>query len=194
MVNFDYDKAAADNGWYPEVLFGLAWPHLGPGRRLLDVGVGTGLASDPFLHVGMTVSGFDSDEDMLAECRRRRPAIDLLRHDLTKLPWPYDEHSFDVVLVAGVFHFFPDIVPWVREAARLCRPEGALAFVTKGGSGQGLTRTRIQGTDIYEHSAELVGSAATSAGLSLVKEHRFLARTGRGTHETFHAYLAVPMQ
>ena len=62
----DYDQQVRAYGWWGhEALFGLCFEHVRAGERLLDVGIGTGLASAPFARAGVRVFGFDASPEML---------------------------------------------------------------------------------------------------------------------------------
>jgi len=192
-----YDAQARQHYWHPEALFGLTYACLHPGERLLDVGIGTGLASEPFASAGVAVFGLDSDAEMLALCRAKGFAADLVQHDLTITPWPYGEASFDHVLAAGVLHFFPDIEPICREVARVLRPGGTFTFTLKGpplacmvGAGMDVERRveeTIQGATLYQHPRATVDRVLADCGLVVRKELRLAIETGRGTDDLFYA-------
>lgn len=71
------------------------------GRRVLDVGCGTGvnlgILAESF---GCRVAGVDSSEGMLAEARRKVPDAEL-RHGVAER-LPFDHRSFDAALMSLV--------------------------------------------------------------------------------------------
>jgi SAM-dependent methyltransferase len=77
-----------------EVEFLLA---LGPGT-VLDAGCGTGRVAVELARRGVEVVGVDVDGSMLAEARRRGPALTWIREDLATLALG---RTFDVVVLAG---------------------------------------------------------------------------------------------
>lgn len=107
----EYDRQAREWGWNPEVFFGMMWKYVQPGESLLDIGIGTGLCSQAFHKAGLRILGFDGAEEMLQICRSKNIAEELRVHDITDMPWPYADNTFDHVLAAGVFHFFGDLRP-----------------------------------------------------------------------------------
>ncbi len=69
----------------------------GPGARVLDLGIGTGLELPWLQEHGCTVTGLDFSERMLARCMKRGRDVQLVRADVWSA-WPVATQSFDVVL------------------------------------------------------------------------------------------------
>ena len=125
----NYDKSSEESGWYaPEVLFGLMYRHVNLDDTLLDIGVGTGLASVLFEKAGLVIHGIDRSPSMLAQCGRTHPAFTLVEHDLTIAPWPFGKDRFDHAVSTGVTHFLTDLRLVFSEAARIIRTGGTLGF------------------------------------------------------------------
>jgi SAM-dependent methyltransferase len=98
------------------------------GRDVLDVGIGSGRASLPLLDRGITVTGIDSSQAMLDECRRRaggRP-IRLEPGDVTAIPFATE--AFDSVVSLNVLTHFPNWREVLPEWLRVLRPGGRLVF------------------------------------------------------------------
>ena len=126
-----YDDAALEIEWQgPSLVFGLMSGFIRPGQTILDIGIGTGLGSEPFFQAGLRVVGIDVSEEMLDACRKKGFAACLLRHDLTVVPYPFGDGTFDHAISTGVFHFFPDLDVVFREVARILPEGGRFAFVT----------------------------------------------------------------
>lgn len=105
--------------------------NLHPGQRILDVGVGTGLAL-PLYPKHARVVGIDLSGPMLREARKkvREQHLDhvtLLEMDACRLALCDD--SFDVVLAAFVISVVPDPVQMVAEMKRVCKPQGRLVLL-----------------------------------------------------------------
>lgn len=98
------------------------------GREVLDVGIGTGRASLPLLDEGVALTGIDSSQAMLDECRRRaggRP-IRLQVGDVNAIPFP--DAAFDSVVSLNVMTHFPHWREVLPEWLRVLRPGGRLVF------------------------------------------------------------------
>lgn len=107
---------------------------LRPGEHVVDLGSGSGM--DSFIAAAKVgpdgaVTGIDMTDAQLAKAERLRQQADVravrFRKALieaTGLPG----RSFDAVISNGVINLAPDKVAVFREAARLLRPGGRLAF------------------------------------------------------------------
>jgi phosphatidylethanolamine/phosphatidyl-N-methylethanolamine N-methyltransferase len=100
------------------------------GRRILEVGVGTGLNLSLY-QPGTDVTGIDFSPQMLdrAEARAAREGLNprLFEMDAADLRFPDD--SFDYVYAPYLISVVPDPVEVLREMQRVCRPGGALVIL-----------------------------------------------------------------
>lgn len=110
------------NSWLDRSL-----PERGDGKKLLDVGCGTGYHLARYHERGFDISGVDGSEDMLKEARATNPEIEFKQSDVDKLP--FEDKSFDYVLCIEVFRYLPDIKPCLREIYRVLKP-GGVAIIT----------------------------------------------------------------
>ena len=98
------------------------------GKRVLDLGSSTGPLSVPLLQDGVDVVSVDLSAahlQRLGEYAAERGCVaSPVQADGADLP--FDEDSFDVVFVASVAHLLPDPGPLLREAERVCRPDGRI--------------------------------------------------------------------
>jgi SAM-dependent methyltransferase len=96
------------------------------GRRVLDLGTGTGAASGPAREAGARVIAVDNAPGMLLTNRTQRPpavvadAVDL----------PLRSGGFDVVVAAFSLNHLYDPAKGMGEAARLLRRDGVLLAST----------------------------------------------------------------
>jgi SAM-dependent methyltransferase len=111
---------------------------LEPGMLVLDVCCGTGASALPAAKAvgnGGRVIGVDLAENLLELARQKAKAaqlgnIEFLKADMTALP--FEQESFDaVIIVFGIF-FVPDMVGQVRNLWSLVRPGGKLGVATWG--------------------------------------------------------------
>lgn len=95
------------------------------GRRVLDVGCGTGDDARELAELGATVVGTDISDAMLTEARRRGGPVEFVREDVHALTFP--DASFDGVRVKLVRLHSPDQDQADDELVRILRPGGRLA-------------------------------------------------------------------
>lgn len=100
-----------------QVLTGL------PGRRVLDVGIGTGLGSRPFRDAGAEILGVDADPRMAEFARTRGFEVDVARFE----NWDAAGKCFDAVIAAQAWHWI-DPVAGAEKAADVLRPGGRLVL------------------------------------------------------------------
>jgi SAM-dependent methyltransferase len=95
-----------------------------PGRRVLDVGAGTGKLTATLVALGADVVAVEPDPAMLTELRRALPAVRALQGSAEAIPLP--DASVDAVLAGNALHWF-DMAVAGPEIARVLAPAGVLA-------------------------------------------------------------------
>jgi ubiquinone/menaquinone biosynthesis C-methylase UbiE len=124
------------------------------GKRVLDLGAGTGRNSKHFLDGGASVVAADISLGMLRVLGRKflsQHGVDMLRCDATSLPFP--DSVFDAVAFIAVLHHIPDNGGRRRALEEVARvmvfggvvlvtvwapkevPKGARGVAAEGGSG-----------------------------------------------------------
>jgi ubiquinone/menaquinone biosynthesis C-methylase UbiE len=98
------------------------------GRRLLDVGCGTGHWSAFFARRGYRVTGIDVAPAMIEAARAAVPNGSFRVADACELP--FARASFDVVAAMATLEFLADPAAAAREMARCARPGGTLLVGT----------------------------------------------------------------
>jgi ubiquinone/menaquinone biosynthesis methyltransferase len=91
-----------------------------PGVRALDLASGTGDIAFQLADGGARVVGLDITHRMLCLAREKRAAFPLVTGDMMSLPFPAG--VFDVVTAGYGIRNVPEIVPAIREIARVTRP------------------------------------------------------------------------
>lgn len=151
------------------------------GRRILDVGTGTGRAALALARRGGLVTGVDASVEMLEVAGRRareaRLPLTLVRGDAHALE--FGDRSFDAVVCLRVLMHTPD---WRRSLRELCRVSaGLLVFdyparwstaAVQAASRQ-VVRLFDRRTEAYRvFSARAIASALEREGFRVVGEHR----------------------
>jgi len=103
-----------------------------PGPRVLEVGVGTGLAL-PHYRPDLQVIGIDLSRDMLEKARGRvaagrlRHVVGLVEMDAERMA--FRDSSFDIAVAMFTASVVPDAPRLFAEMGRVVRPGGSLLFV-----------------------------------------------------------------
>jgi 2-polyprenyl-3-methyl-5-hydroxy-6-metoxy-1,4-benzoquinol methylase len=104
--------------------------NVGRGTRLLDVGCGTGMATQLAAKLGALITGLDASEAELAIACERVSNGEFHCGEMEELP--YADASFDVVTGFNSLQFADDPLNALREAKRVARPGAYIAMVTPG--------------------------------------------------------------
>lgn len=114
-----------------------------PERRVLEIGVGTGL-SLPLYSPSARVTGIDVSAEMLEKARHRAALLrlaqveDLVEMDAEAMDFP--DHRFDVVVAMYVLSVTPRPSRLLDEMRRVCAPGGDILVVNRFTSEKPLRR------------------------------------------------------
>jgi len=108
------------------------------GKRILEVGIGTG-KNVPYYPDDVDVVGVDVSEGMLRVCQERlkkfpEKKVKLLRADVQNLP--FSDEEFDCVVSTFVFCTVPDPIKGLKEVHRVLKPSGKAVFLEHMRSGK----------------------------------------------------------
>jgi SAM-dependent methyltransferase len=92
--------------------------------RVVDLGAGTGILTAAVDRLGADVTAIEPDPNMLAELRRRLPAVRSAAGSAEAIPLP--DGSVDAVLAGQAMHWF-DLDRALPEIARVLVPGGVFA-------------------------------------------------------------------
>ncbi|MBD3219367.1 MAG: methyltransferase domain-containing protein [candidate division Zixibacteria bacterium] len=200
-----YDRKAAEYNWRgPEIIFGLAYPYINQGESILDMGIGTGLGSEPFAGAGLKVYGMDISEKMLDICRDKGFTWGLQKHDLRNIPYPYEYNAFHHALALSVFLIFEEIADIFKETGRIIRPGGIFGFTAEDIKPGQAVKYQLDPEDqskepdpdtaitVYRHSFDYIKDTLEKTGFELLKWIEFLAYQSpkRDKDIYYTAYLA----
>lgn len=139
-----------------EVLAG----ELAPRGSALEIGVGTGQIALPLHARGVSLTGIDISEPMMARLVDKaggRAPFPLVRGDASQLP--FADRSFGGAYARWVLHLIPDWRDAVAELGRVVQPGGVV--VIEPGSYVGAWR------DVWLRFVQEVGEAAMPVGLDM---------------------------
>lgn len=97
--------------------------HFGNGKKILDIGCGTGFFSKNLLEMGYEVTSVDGSS-LALEYSKKRGLENLILSDACKLPFP--DNSFDAVVALDILEHIKDDGAAVREWTRVLKPGGIM--------------------------------------------------------------------
>ena len=132
--------------------------------RAIDLGCGTGLAARAFTSLVDEFIGIDLSPGMIERARATRLYARLDVTDMLQGLRAEDDASANLVMAADAFVYVQELEPVLREAARVLKPQGLLAFTVETHAGEGV----ILGQGLrYAHSEKYARTAVADAGLKL---------------------------
>jgi len=103
-----------------------------PGKRVLEVGVGTGLAL-PFYDAAKRVTGIDVSSEMLLRARNRVAALHLesveALLEMDAQDTFFSDDQFDIAVAMFVASVVPDPLALLAELRRVVKPGGVILLV-----------------------------------------------------------------
>lgn len=121
-----YDQARAG---YPQALYDdlMEFANLSGGNAVLEIGCGTGKATEEFVRRGLNVVALDPGSEMIAAARRRVAPLNGVQFVQTTFEaWPVEAGAFRLVAAAQAWHW---VAPDIRfsKAFEALAPGGVLA-------------------------------------------------------------------
>jgi SAM-dependent methyltransferase len=97
------------------------------GKKILDMGCGTGIYAKLLTEKGAIVKGFDISKEMLEIAKIENPNLDLKLGSAYQIPF---KEKFDIVLASLVVHYLKDWDKMFDEIKRVLNPGGIFIFST----------------------------------------------------------------
>jgi SAM-dependent methyltransferase len=133
---------------------------VGTGRSVLDVACGPGFVAAGAAERGARVRGLDFSAAMLGVARALHPAIAFDQGDAEALPHP--NGAFDAVVSNFGIHHVPRPILALREAHRVLRPGGSLAFTIWAGPSENVAWRLV--FDAIRRFGDMTASGAPAPG------------------------------
>ncbi len=116
---------------YSEELFAalIAYAGIGPGKSVLELGPGTGQATEPILRTGCDYNAIELGEHLYAKMKEKYDHLenfhivndDFITHD-------FGEQKFDMIYSAATIQWIPEDIAFSKTFA-LLKPGGTLAMI-----------------------------------------------------------------
>lgn len=101
------------------------------GKKILDVGCGTGALSFYLVQNGADVIGIDLSKNFIMFCKAEAKRLGLsveFREMNAQMP-DFPDESFDIIVGSRVIHHLPEPKLFFRETRRLLKKKGFIAFI-----------------------------------------------------------------
>lgn len=95
-------------------------------KEVLEIATGPGLLAKHAASAAKRMIATDYSDGMIAEARKGEYPANLIFAVADAMNLPYDDDSFDVVLIANALHIVPDPQKVLQEIDRVLRPGGIL--------------------------------------------------------------------
>ena len=123
----NYDKMRPS---YTKELFEdiIAYSHLNSEKNALEIGVGTGQATRPFINTGCRLTAVELGKDMARFTKEKFsafPTFDVINDDFESVDMP--ENHYDLIYSASAFHWIPQEAGYTK-VRNLLKSGGALAL------------------------------------------------------------------
>jgi len=92
------------------------------GSHIIDLGCGSGIFTQLLKEAGYRVTGLDISSKLIELGRETYPGLELIVGDAEALP--FEDGTFDGVLLSGLVHHFPDPRLLAAETFRILKPGG----------------------------------------------------------------------
>lgn len=146
-------------------------------QRAVDLGCGTGLVAREFTSLVDEFIGVDLSPRMIERARATGLYARLDVADMLQGLRGEGNASAALVIAADAFVYVPELDPLLREAERVLKPQGLLAFTVETHSGEGV----ILGQGLrYAHAVDYLRGAIAGAGLAVCAITTASARTEAG--------------
>ena len=137
-VQKQYDNLAKIYDWRwrqyltDTLSFLVNWANVSSAAAVLDVGCGTGELARLLLEQNphQAIVGIDISEEMLVQARQKLRNVEQVTFEqasASALPIP--DNTFEVVVSANAFHYFPEPKEALAEMRRVLKPDGKIVIL-----------------------------------------------------------------
>jgi ubiquinone/menaquinone biosynthesis C-methylase UbiE len=95
-------------------------------KDVLEIATGPGLLAKHVAPYARKIIATDYSDGMIAEARKGTYSGNLVFEKADAADLPYDDDSFDVVIIANALHIVPDPKKVLKEIDRVLKPDGLL--------------------------------------------------------------------
>jgi predicted TPR repeat methyltransferase len=157
-----------------------------PGRKLLDLGCGTGLLGEALVEHGYDLTGVDLSGNMLARAQTRGRYTQLEQISIEYFCAKAEPESYDAVIAADVFIYVGRLEAIFSQIFPLLKTGADFYFSTETYSGA--EALMLHSHARYAHRDDYVLAVAANAGLTLISNEAITVRYETGQPVAGHLY------
>lgn len=120
-----YERAMRSDSKVYKVMYDRI-PKIIKGKDVLEIATGPGLLAKHVAYAANRMIATDYSEGMIAEARKGEYPDHLTFEVADATDLPFDDRSFDVVLIANALHVMPDPEKALKEIDRVLKDKGIL--------------------------------------------------------------------
>lgn len=194
---YDYGTDSKQAGWdSPERVQKLVESRVTTDSKVLDIGIGTGLAVSGYADKGATVIGLDHDQAMLDTAQTVVGEHGSLCHADINGQLPIDdlEGSVDVAQAVGVLEFAKDLPRVFGQVYGSLKEDGVFAFTSELVDGIQTTESETHYDDIdvtvYRHTPDEIADLLEQSGFQLLHAEAYDGYERGGSAVPYGIFLA----
>ena len=119
------------------------------GKKILDLGCGSGIYVKELIKKGAKIKAMDISSELIKIARQENPKIEFKIGSISK-KLPYKKGEFDIVLGALVMHYIDNWTPAFKEIKRVLKPKGLFVFSTENPFRTAVKRIAYKGKKFKE--------------------------------------------
>ena len=125
VINYDRYRPCYCKALFDDI---MAFASLKQGMRVIEIGIGTGQATAPFLSSGCDLTAIELGPDLAAYTQEKYKAYHNFQIINTSFEdYECEDNSVDLIYAATAFHWIPEAIAYPK-VLRLLKPKGTLAL------------------------------------------------------------------
>ncbi len=107
-----------------------------PGKKVLDIGSGSGRDAKHFKEEGLDITGIDISDGLLDEAKKRAPGVNFQKMDMLNMT--FKENSFDGIWIAATLSDIEkkDAKKFLEDCKKILKDKGVIYISVKEGEGE----------------------------------------------------------
>ncbi len=144
-------------------------------NRCLDLGCGTGLATEAFMHCCRNFTGVDISDKILQVADAKKIYTKLIKNDILSF-LEQDENSYDLIIAADVFTYMGNLEALFKSCFRQATTHGVLCFSVENTEEEAFF---LKDTGRFGHSVSYIEKLCRQTGWTILTAQNSKLRRDR---------------